>query len=1268
MRVINLSTSLLIVVILLPAVLFSQDSPEALHEIEAYIMNPSIVEENQVPAHVPLVVFEDEDDALSGDWSRSPWYQSLDGTWSFKWYESPSDAPSDFYKSASHGIKWDEIEVPGTWQMQGYGHALYRNIPLEFSPYDPPNVPLDFNPVGLYKRTFEIPQSWDGKQVLLHFDGVKTAFWIWINGEYVGFNKGAMTPAEFDITEYLAEGTNTISVKVIRWADSTYLENQDMWKFHGIYRSVYLFAVPDVHIRDFYVQTDLDDSFEDATLSVKADIINKGNETVENLEITGELFDSENQLVSSFSEDVPDVQAGGLESIQLSEEIDNPLKWSAEKPNLYTLLLKMNDGDETLEILHQKIGFREVYIEDGMMKVNGMPVTMKGVNRHEHHPEKGRTMDPAVIEKELKLMKKLNINSVRTSHYPNTPVFYELTDKYGLYVMDEVNAECHQAEFSLPQIPGWEVPMVDRMKKFVERDKNHASIIIWSTGNECGLGPAHFKMAELTREIDPTRPIMHQSNSPDGDAPYADIAGPRYPSPAELAAIGDTTSRPVMMGEYSHTMGNALGHFDEYWETIYNDPNLQGGWTWDWMDQGVLFDLTTVPDHSSYNHQAVLMGNPSIVETEKGSAIAFSGLDDFIEVTPSKALDIRGPFTMEAWIYPRGFKNQNNIMGRGLAFDLLQTSDREIAFYLDTVEESQGFFGPPLAPDTLKAELPINWNYNWHHLAATYDGQEMAIYIDGEKVASQPKSGAVKRDRSPFTIGKNHMTNDEAWEGYISNSVMTDVRLHGTARDAESLGHSLENALGDENLVLWLTFEETDTTGSFLSYGSNPLSGSGAIDGIVSPYVEPEPEAWQMKKSHAPVYYEEIDLSKGLIRVHNRHHFSNLNEFETGWMLKRNGEVVQEGSLDLNVEPGENAEITIPYSLDEDLNLNYVDLVISTRLKEDSNWEEAGYEIAFEEFHLNENEIVTPDFWEELSIDGEELSVDENEEQVVVEGSNFEYSFSLENGQIQNLTYKNRVLVETGGKLNVSRVPIMNEVSSWGGAEFDQIYEAGLDSLAHELQDYELYRKNEDQIRLTFNVYSYSHVYREVRFDNTFVYTISKDGSIQLDHKVVPHTEIPEGWFATQLPWLQKLGLDFNLSETMSSLDWFGRGPFETYPDRKTGAKTGIYITNFDDIEFPYIIPQDFGNHTDVRWAKISDEDGTGLAFYSDQLTNVAVNPFSNLDSAWYPFQLKRAENATLHIDHKVTGVGGTPITAREPYRTYPTEYGYTVWIKPFGE
>jgi beta-galactosidase len=334
-------------------------------------------------------------------------------------------------------------------------------------------------------------------------------------------------------------------------------------------------------------------------------------------------------------------------------------------------------------------------------------------------PYKGRTMDMKVVEEELILMKQLNINAVRTAHYPNTPAFYRLTDRYGLYVCDEVNAECHQGENWLPNVPGWEKALTDRMEKFVIRDRNHPSIIIWSTGNECGLAPAHWQMAERTRELDPTRYITHQSNQPNGDAPFADILGTRYPHPARLAAIADTTQRPVIMGEYSHAMGNALGHFDEYWEIIHSHPRLQGGFIWDWMDQGVLFDLVTTPDKSEYGHQAVLMGRPEIVRGHEGPdsrAVAFSGLDNFIEVTPTPHQDLRSQVTLETWIYPRGFINHNNLIGKGNAIDLAQVSPGMIEFSINTGQRQ-----------VLQAQLPADWNNNWHHLAAIYDGEEMAF-------------------------------------------------------------------------------------------------------------------------------------------------------------------------------------------------------------------------------------------------------------------------------------------------------------------------------------------------------------------------------------------------------------------------------------------------------------------------------------------------------------------------------------------------------------
>lgn len=1229
-------------------------SPEILKQ---YLMNPELVEENQEPPSVPLIVFDTLSDALDGDRESSNWFLSLNGEWKFRWDRSPFEVPSNFYRPDFDASDWTTISVPGTWQMQGHGYSLYRNIPLEFTPYDPPNVPLDFNPVGSYIRTFHLPENWDDKKIFLNFDGVKTAFWVWVNGKYVGFNKGAMTSAIFDLTEHLISGENQIAVKVVRWADSTYLENQDMWKFHGIYRGVYLYATPEVHLRDLTIRTLFDEQYRNATLTIAADVQNYSTTASDRLDIVAELYDSDGQLVTTFSRRTGALQSGQSEIVHLSQRIENPAKWSAEKPILYDLVMKLNDrSGETVEILHQRVGFRQVDILDGMLHVNGVPVKIRGVNRHEHSPYKGRTMDHSIVEEELKLMKQLNINAIRTAHYPHSPEFYALADRYGFYVVDEVNVECHEGEEWLAHLPGWETSFLDRMEKMIHRDKNHPSVIIWSTGNECGLGPVHQKMADLTRQLDPTRFIMHQSNHPNGDAPFADILGTRYPHPSLLEAIGDTTIRPVVMGEYSHAMGNALGHFDEYWEIINRNPRLQGGFIWDWMDQGVLFDLAEVKDHSTYNQQAVLMGSPRLIETEKGNAVSFSGLDDFIELTPDESLEILGPFTVEMWIYPRGFVNQNHLFGKGYAIDLVQPSERSISLSIQTHSTF-----------TVEAELPINWNFNWHHLAASYDGEQLKIMLNGEEVAAAEASGRIQRVRNPVTVGRNHMINNEAWRGYSSNSTITDVRLHRTALDRESLGFFRDKPELIDDLLLWLTFDQVESRGTFYSYGSTPLSGSGSMNGIIAHNRVPEPEAWQVKKSHSPIHYEAADLSSGLIRIHNRHHFTELNEFETIWKLMKNGDVIEEGALDLQIEPQQSEVVQIPIETQLS-DHSYYDLLISTRLKEAEIWAEAGHEIAFEEFHLHRSAIVKQDEWRSPFNSTDHIEMVTEGELIRVNGNGFEYQFNLQDGSVHSLVMNETTLLTNGSRLNASRVPIMNEVSSWGVAEFDLIYEWGIDQLSHEVQRFTAEQPVDHKIRLDFHVNSYTKMRRDMKFENRFIYTIFGDGSLQIEHSVTPRVEYLPVWPPSHIPWLQKIGLQFTLSHQMSHLEWFGRGPFETYPDRKTGAKTGLYNSALDEIKIPYIIPQDFDNRADVRWAKVSGESGVGVVFYSDQLMNVAVDPYENLDTAWYPYQLRRSSTPVLNIDHRVTGVGGTPVTAREEYRTYPTNYSYSLLLRPFSE
>ncbi len=380
----------LIVLILALSGLSSRAQIDRYETLSRYIENPSLVEENQLPPHVCVIPYENAEQALQGDPGISAYFRSLNGTWKFRWSGSPLESPKDFHISEFDVSGWDNIEVPGTWQMQGFGHKIYRNVPMEFAPYDPPHVPLDFNPTGYYVREFEIPPSWQGRKTVLHFDGVKAGFWVWINGQYAGFDKGSMTPAEFDISGLLTTGPNRIAVQVVRWTDGSYLEDQDMWRFAGIYRGVYLYALPKIHIRDFFITTDLDDTYTNANLQIDCTVGNETPGATGKVHVNAVLMDKEGNRITVLDGTLKNLAARSQQKIRLSGQVISPHLWSAEKPNLYTLVLSLeNPGANPAEVVGGKVGFRELEIRDAQMLVNGVPVIIKGVNRHEHDPHQG---------------------------------------------------------------------------------------------------------------------------------------------------------------------------------------------------------------------------------------------------------------------------------------------------------------------------------------------------------------------------------------------------------------------------------------------------------------------------------------------------------------------------------------------------------------------------------------------------------------------------------------------------------------------------------------------------------------------------------------------------------------------------------------------------------------------------------------------------------------------------------------------------------------
>jgi beta-galactosidase len=569
--------------------------------------DPTIFSRNTERPHAILVPYSDEAAARKLNAKSSPFYKSLNGSWKFKWVQHPSQVPTDFFAPQAPTTNWDDLPVPSNWQVvagrenRPYDRPIFTNIKHPF-PANPPLIEADTNSVGLYKTTFDIPANWNSRDVILHFGGVQSACYVWVNGQSVGYHEDGMTPAEFNVTKYLQSGTNHLAVEVINWSDGSYLEDQDYWRISGIFRDVFLYAKPVVNVRDLAIITDLDESYQNATIKITSFIKNNTPQVQDRYQVKISLYGPNGQaIISNSTKTLPMIDPKDEAYLTLSLPVNNPDKWTAETPTLYTLTMQIFDNEgRFMEVVSQRIGFRKVEIKKGLLLVNGQPITFKGVNRHEFDPTTGRVISRESMVKDIMLMKQHNINAVRTSHYPNDPLWYDLCDEYGLYLIDEANIESHELwqlrNYKLADRAEWRDAFIARGKALVERDKNHASVIIWSLGNETGMGKSFTDMAEIMRLIDPSRPIHYEGrnnyqfdfkkvNQPQTDF---DIISTMYPSVAGMIELmNQDPTRPVIVCEYAHSMGNSVGNLQDYWDAIDKYPRLQGGFIWDWVDQGL---------------------------------------------------------------------------------------------------------------------------------------------------------------------------------------------------------------------------------------------------------------------------------------------------------------------------------------------------------------------------------------------------------------------------------------------------------------------------------------------------------------------------------------------------------------------------------------------------------------------------------------------------------------------------------------------------------
>jgi beta-galactosidase len=555
--------------------------------------NPELYELNKEKPHATFMVFDKKNDVVADEYSRSPFYKTLNGTWKFVYVDKYADRSLDFYQTDLNDSKWSNIPVPSNWEREGFGIPIYTNITYPH-PRNPPFIGDD-NPVGTYRKQFTIPANWDGREVMLQFGSITGCAFVYVNGQKVGMTKASKSPAEFNITKYLKKGNNLLAVQVFRWHDGSYMEDQDFFRISGIERDVFLYALPKLTVWDFFLKAGLDDQYKDGVFSADVDLRQFKNNAVKNGVVTVEILDKGGRTVFAQQQNFS-VASDSLQTLHFSGTISDPLKWSAEFPNLYDCIISLKAAN-SVTYTGAKIGFRKVEIKNAQLLVNGMPTYFHGVNRHEHDPVKGHVPSKELMIKDIQLMKLYNINADRTSHYPNDPLWYKLCDKYGLYLIDEVNIESHGLDSDPPSkhisfLPEWSAAHLDRHQRLVERDKNHPSVIIWSLGNVCKNGPAFYNGYKWIKQRDNTRPVQFERSGEDWNT---DIVCPMYPGIGYMKryAADSTKTRPYIMCEYSHAMGNSNGNFQEYWDIIRSDKKMQGGFIWDWVDQGM---KTTTPD------------------------------------------------------------------------------------------------------------------------------------------------------------------------------------------------------------------------------------------------------------------------------------------------------------------------------------------------------------------------------------------------------------------------------------------------------------------------------------------------------------------------------------------------------------------------------------------------------------------------------------------------------------------------------------------------
>ncbi|MFF2727824.1 glycoside hydrolase family 2 TIM barrel-domain containing protein [Streptomyces sp. NPDC058008] len=1213
--------------------------------------------------HTTLMPYADLRQALACDRTRSPWRLDLDGAWKFAYADRPDDRDPDFHRTDLDDRSWDTIPVPSCWQLHGYDFPIYSNITYPWAGANglgeeaqPPFAPTRYNPVGQYRRTFTVPGGWAGRRVFLHFEGVKSAHYVWINGKPVGYREDSYTSAEYDITAHLRRGRNQIAVEVYRFSDGDWMEDQDMIRLSGIFRSVHLFSTPAVHLRDFKLDTPLGDGHTTAGLSVTAsvrayDATAKGTYTVE-----AQLYDADGHPVWSRplrqSADLGSAPAGNDVTVRAERAVPKPRLWSAEHPYLYTAVLRLRDpAGRVTETLSHRVGLREFALTDGLMRINGKPVSLRGTNRHEMHPERGMSLTRADMVKDIEVVKRLNMNTVRTSHYPNNPLWLELADEYGLYLVDETNLETHGIRDSYPgDRADWTEACLFRARNMVHRDKNHASAVIWSLGNEAGTGSSFVAMHDWIRAYDPTRVIQYEGDDRPG---ISDIRSEMYTRPAQVEQRAKDTAdtRPFVLIEYSHAMGNSSGNFKKYWDIIRRYDVLQGGWIWDFADQALTWPTPTRKLFTETGPGAV-----------SGEILAPSGTFDRDEgvsggtvFTRDAGLDITGSLTLEAWVTQKVTGRHQPIVAKGDTQYALKQTDGRLEFFI----HSGGRW------TTASWSLPPDWTGGEHHIAGVYDASAatLTLHVDGEVKATEAAPRRPDSNNAPVSLATDADNGTREFSGTVRRA-----RVYARALTAAELA-SRSRGPGDDGVRLWFDaatvgFEEVrPPERTFRAYGGdfgdNPNDGCFSADGIVTADRAHTGKAAEIKRVLQAIGVSaDGGAASGRVTVTNEYLFTNLREFDGSWTVVADGRTVQRGKLtraQLDIAPLSSRTLTVPFSLpDAPRPGTEYFLRLSFTTRQATKWAEAGFEVAGRQLALDTGgPAVTPRPLGSVPA----LRHRDGDGSVTVTGEGFSVVLDKSSGLITSYEAGGDQLIASGPAPNFWRAPTDNDIGNGQPGRNGTWRFAGSDRKVTGVTVREL---GDRAVEITVS----GTLPTTTESAYTTTYTVFGNAEIKVDHTLHPG--------ASGLPYIPEVGSLLLLPGRLEHLHYYGRGPEENHWDRDNGTDVGLYSGTVSAQWTPYVRPQENGNRTGVRWVALTDGRGRGLLASAEPLMEFNASHFTPEDlsrGVRHDYQLTPRKEVVLRLNHRQMGVGGDDSWGAHTHDEFKLfadrDYSYTYRLRP---